>query len=164
MTDPDRLLELAQRVRLSLEEHSLSLATAESCTGGLLGHLLTEIPGISAHYRGGLISYSDELKRAELNVPEHTLLSHGAVSAQACVAMAAGARLRYGADVGLAITGIAGPDGGTPDKPVGLTYVALADQGGQEVRRFVWDGDRRQNKLSSAEAGMELLLERLGRS
>lgn len=140
----------------------MTLATAESCTGGLLGHLLTEIPGISLHYRGGLISYSDDLKRDELGVPARTLAAHGAVSAQSCLAMADGARRRYGADVALAVTGIAGPDGGTPAKPVGLTFVGIADAGGRDVRRHVWPGDRHANKLDSAGAALELLLERLG--
>lgn len=140
----------------------LSLATAESCTGGLVGHLLTEMPGSSAYYRGGLISYSNDLKQAELGVPQATLAQHGAVSAQAAVAMAEGARRRYGADVAVAVTGIAGPDGGSPAKPVGLTYVALADSRGHDVRRFQWQGDRSRNKADSARAALELLSERLG--
>jgi PncC family amidohydrolase len=142
-------------------ERGLSLTTAESCTGGLIGHLLTEVPGSSAYYRGGLVSYSDELKQAELGVPGATLDRHGAVSAQTCVAMAQGARERYGSDLALAVTGIAGPEGGTPAKPVGLTYVAVADAAGAEVRRHVWAADRSTNKLHSARAALELLLERL---
>jgi PncC family amidohydrolase len=160
--EPDGLLALAQRVRAVLAAKAAMLATAESCTGGLVGHVLTEVPGISQHYLGGLISYSDALKTSELGVRRETLERHGAVSAQACVAMADGARRRYGADLGLAITGIAGPDGGTADKPVGLTYVAVADAQGSAVRRHVWHGDRQANKLASARAALELLLEHLG--
>jgi PncC family amidohydrolase len=160
--EPDGLLALAQRVRAVLAAKAAMLATAESCTGGLVGHVLTEVPGISQHYLGGLISYSDALKRSELGVPGETLERHGAVSAQTCVAMADGARRRYGADLALAITGIAGPDGGTADKPVGLTYVAVADARGRAVRRHVWHGDRQANKLASAKAALELLLEHLG--
>lgn len=162
MDEPDGLLALAQRVRVVLAEKGATLATAESCTGGLVGHILTEVPGISQHYVGGLISYHDTLKEAELGVRAATIRRHGAVSAQTCVAMADGARQRYGADLALAITGIAGPDGGTVDKPVGLTYVAVADGRGSDVRRHTWHGDRHQNKVASARAALELLIERLG--
>ena len=142
-------------------ERGLTLATAESCTGGLVGHLLTEVAGSSGYFRGGLISYSDALKVAELGVPHETLERHGAVSAQTCVAMADGARLRYGTDLAIAVTGIAGPDGGSAAKPVGLTYVAVAGAAGHDLRRHVWAGDRSANKLASARAAIELLLERL---
>lgn len=143
-------------------EADLTLSTAESCTGGLIGHLLTEIAGASAVYRGGLISYSDELKQVELGLTPETLQRHGAVSAQTCAAMAEGARRRYGTDFAISVTGIAGPDGGTAAKPVGLTYVAVADAAGHDVRRHLWDGDRQANKLASARAALELLYERLG--
>ena len=161
MGELDVLVELAEQARRALEDDGLSLATAESCTGGLVGHVLTEVAGISRVYRGGLISYSDRLKEAELGVSTHTLTRHGAVSAQACSQMADGARRRYGSDVALAVTGIAGPDGGTAAKPVGLTYVAVADEAGQDVRRYTWAGERSANKLASAQAALELLLERL---
>lgn len=161
MGELDPLVELAEQARRALEERELSLATAESCTGGLVGHVLTEVSGISRVYRGGLISYSDRLKEDELGVSAHTLSRHGAVSAQACGQMAEGARRRYGSDLALAVTGIAGPDGGTPAKPVGLTYVAIADGVGHDVRRYTWDGGRSANKLASARAALELLLERL---
>ena len=143
-------------------ERGLTLASAESCTGGLIGYALTEISGSSSYYVGGLISYSNELKEGHLGVDAATLEKHGAVSAQTCVAMAAGARERYGADFGIAVTGIAGPDGGTAAKPVGLTYVGVADANGSDVRRFVWTGDRHSNKVASAEAALQLLRERLG--
>lgn len=161
MDEPDGLAALAQRAQVVLAHKGATLATAESCTGGLVGHILTEVPGISQHYLGGLISYSDALKRAELAVPAETLRRHGAVSAQTCLAMADGARQRYRADVALAITGIAGPDGGTTDKPVGLTYVAVADEHGSDVRHHAWQGDRHANKVASARAALELLIERL---
>lgn len=139
-----------------------TLATAESCTGGLVGYVVTEVSGSSGYYVGGLISYSNELKEHELGVDAATLAKHGAVSAQTAVAMAEGARQRYGASFGLSITGIAGPDGGSPDKPVGLTYVAVADSTGHDVRRHVWAGDRHENKVLSAAAALRLLLGRLG--
>lgn len=161
MDELERLVRLAERVHEQLRRVGLTLATAESCTGGLLGHVLTEVPGASDRYVGGIISYSDRLKREHLGVAEETLLIHGAVSAQTCVAMAEGARQRYGAGLAVAITGVAGPDGGSESKPVGLTYVAIAHAEGHDVRRHQWHGDRRQNKLDSAGASLELLLEHL---
>jgi PncC family amidohydrolase len=156
------LVALAARIQAVMIERGLKLATAESCTGGLVGHVLTETSGSSAYYVGGLISYSNELKENELGVDAATLAKHGAVSAQTCVAMAQGARARYGADVAIAVTGIAGPDGGTADKPVGLTYVGVADVEGHDVRRHQWTGERHANKVQSADAVLRLLLERLG--
>ena len=142
-------------------ERGLTLATAESCTGGLIGHVLTEISGSSDYYVGGIVSYSNGLKEHELGVDRDTLERHGAVSAQTCVAMAEGARQRYGADVAVAVTGIAGPDGGTDAKPVGLTYVGVADAAGHDVRRFVWNGDRTRQQGAQRRGGAELVLERL---
>lgn len=156
------LVALAARIQALMIERGLTLATAESCTGGLVGHLLTETSGSSAFYVGGLVSYSNELKEKQLGVEAATLAKHGAVSAQTCVAMAEGARSRYGADVGIAVTGIAGPDGGSVEKPVGLTYVGVADADGHDVRRNQWTGERHANKVRSAEAVLRLLLERLG--
>jgi PncC family amidohydrolase len=158
----DELADLSRRVQQTMIERGLSLATAESCTGGLIGHALTENSGSSGFYVGGVISYSDELKRSELSVEAHVLEQHGAVSAQTAVAMAEGARSRYGADVAVAVTGIAGPDGGSEQKPVGLTYVAVADADGHDVRRHTWHEDRHANKLRGAEAALTLLLDRLG--
>ena len=155
-------MELAQRIQAIMLERSATLATAESCTGGLIGHVLTEVPGSSAYYLGGLVSYSDSLKSSELGVEQTTLERHGAVSAQTCVAMANGARKRYTATMAIAVTGIAGPDGGSAAKPVGLTYVAVADEDGHDVRRHVWASDRHVNKILSAQAALTLLLERLG--
>jgi len=123
---------------------------------------VTENSGSSNYYVGGLVSYSNALKEHELGVDAATLEKHGAVSAQTAVAMAEGARRRYGADLAVSITGIAGPDGGSDDKPVGLTYVGIADAAGHDVRRFVWSGDRHANKAQSAEAALQLVWERLG--
>jgi PncC family amidohydrolase len=140
----------------------LTLATAESCTGGLIGHAITEHSGSSAYYLGGVVSYADRVKTDLLGVPASALQAHGAVSAQVAAAMAEGACRRFGADLGLAVTGIAGPDGGTESKPVGLVYVAVAGAAGAEVRRHQWHGDRGANKVRSAEAAVRLVLERLG--
>ena len=108
------------------------------------------------------MSYSDESKQRLLGVPRETLQKHGAVSAQAAVAMAVGVRERTGSSVGLAVTGIAGPGGGTPGKPVGLAYVAVADAAGHDAQRHTWQGDRSANKLESARAVLQLVLDRLG--
>ena len=108
------------------------------------------------------MTYSDALKQAMVAVPAEVLDAHGAVSAQTAVAMATGGRVRTGADIAGAVTGIAGPDGGSAEKPVGLTDVAVADATGTDVRRFLWAGDRSENKRASAQALLELLLERIG--
>ncbi len=158
-TEP--LVVLARQVHELLGARRITLATAESCTGGLLGHVLTEVPGSSEWYVGGIVSYSDRLKRDELGVPATTIEHHGAVSTQTCVAMADGARWRYGTAIAVSVTGIAGPDGGSEAKPVGLTYVGLADGEGHHARRHQWHGDRHANKLASAGAALELLLEHL---
>jgi PncC family amidohydrolase len=154
--------ELAAAVQAHCVRAGLSLATAESCTGGLIGHVITEHPGSSTYYVGGVVCYSDAVKEAELGVSRVALQAHGAVSAQVAAAMAEGARRRFGTDLAVAVTGIAGPDGGSDAKPVGLTYVAVAGIAGAEVRRHLWHGDRAANKVRSAEAALGLLLERLG--
>jgi PncC family amidohydrolase len=160
-SDLETLTALAADVGGRARTARVRLAVAESCTGGLVGHLLTETAGASDYFRGGLVAYADEAKQALLGVATETLADHGAVSAQVAVAMASGARERFGADVAAAVTGIAGPGGGTDAKPVGLTYVAVADDLGTDVRRYTWSGDRHQNKLASARATLELLLDRL---
>jgi PncC family amidohydrolase len=107
------------------------------------------------------VTYSDELKREAVGVPHDVLAAHGAVSAQVAMAMATGGRARTGADLAVAVTGIAGPDGGSASKPVGLTYVAVADALGVAVRRYIWASERSENKRRSARAALELLLERV---
>ncbi len=154
--------ELAAAVQARCVRAGLSLATAESCTGGLIGHVITEHPGSSTYYAGGAVTYSDAVKEAQLDVSRVTLQAHGAVSAQVAAAMAEGARRRFGTDLAVAVTGIAGPGGGSEAKPVGLTYVAVAGVAGVEVRRHLWHGDRAANKVRSAEAALRLLLDRLG--
>jgi nicotinamide-nucleotide amidase len=158
----DRLVALAQRLSDICLARQLTVATAESCTGGLVAHAITEIAGSSAHYRGGFVTYANDIKRDQLGVGQELLDAHGAVSAQVARAMAEGARERLAASVAVAITGIAGPGGGSAEKPVGLTYVAVADDVGVDVRRHLWTGDRSTNKRDSAVAALELLLERLG--
>jgi PncC family amidohydrolase len=159
-TDED-LLRLARRIGAACREHGVRLGTVESCTGGLVGHVITEVPGSSDYFAGALVTYGNEIKIDLAGVSRDVLEAHGAVSAQVAKAMADGARGRLGVDVAVAVTGVAGPDGGSAAKPVGLTYVAVADGSGDEVRRFVWDSDRSGNKRLSAAAALELVLERL---
>jgi nicotinamide-nucleotide amidase len=123
-------------------ERGWTLATAESCTGGLVGARLTDVPGSSDVYMGGVVAYADAAKEALLGVPHAVLEEHGAVSAEVAVAMADGARSELGADVGVSVTGIAGPDGGTEEKPVGLVFLSVRTPTDGTTERFVLAGDR----------------------
>ncbi len=140
----------------------MRVAVAESCTGGLIMHRLTNVSGSSRYFLGGVVAYANEVKMQVLGVPEETLAAHGAVSAETAQAMAEGVRRLFGADVALAVTGIAGPTGGTPEKPVGLTYIALATEERTFWREYRWTGSRGENKEASARAALELLCHFLG--
>ena len=146
-----------------LRAQGLTLSVAESCTGGLLGHRLTNVAGSSDYFAGGVMAYSYEAKERLLGVPHQMLETYGAVSEKTAAEMARGMRRVLQTGVSLAITGIAGPGGGMPDKPVGLVYIALSAEDHDECRRFVWDGDREQNKALSAQAALEMLAEYLRR-
>jgi nicotinamide-nucleotide amidase len=150
-----------QRVGVLLAEQGLTIATAESCTGGLLSHRITDVPGSSVYFLGGIVAYAYEAKETLLGVQHETLLARGAVSEDTAREMAQGARQRLGADVGLSVTGIAGPAGGMPGKPVGLTYIALSAPDAEYCQRHVWQGDRLANKEQSAEAALHLLMDYL---
>ena len=149
-------MTLEETLGAALRDRNLTLATAESCTGGLIAHRLTNVSGSSAYFLGGVVSYSNDAKQRLLGVPLATLVAYGAVSEPTARAMAQGARAAFHADLALAVTGIAGPGGGTPDKPVGLTYIALAAPDGEWVERHVWPGDRAAIKAQSAEAALSL--------
>jgi len=153
--EDDDTLEAA--VGRLLRERGQTLALAESCTGGLVGHRLTEVPGISESLRGGMVAYANEAKRDLLGVAEDLLTRHGAVSPEVASAMAQGARRVFGADIGIGITGIAGPTGGTPDKPVGLVYFGLADGTTAEAHRHQFRGDRSLVKDRSAKLALNLV-------
>lgn len=153
------LSELSEQVGRRLKQQGQTLATGESCTGGLIGHLLTEVPGSSAYYLGGIVAYSNRVKQQQLAVPPSILEAFGAVSAQTAGAMAQGARGTLAADVGVATTGIAGPGGGTPTKPVGLVYVAVVTATASECRQYVFQGERHAIKQQTAAAALHLLLE-----
>ena len=143
-----------------LRARGVTLALAESCTGGLVAHRLTQVAGSSAYFDLGFVVYSSEAKQALLGVPESVLREHGAVSAACAESMARGARERAGTDVGVSVTGIAGPDGGTPTKPVGTVFVGLADRQGAVVERHRFDRDREGNKALSAVRALDLLRRR----
>lgn len=138
-----------------------TVALAESCTGGLIAAALTDIAGSSGYFVGGVVSYGNNAKRDLLGVDQAVLEAHGAVSAQVARAMAVGARERFGATLAASVTGIAGPDGGSAAKPVGLTYIGVADEDGVDVRRIVWSGDRAANRRDSAIAVLEMILDRI---
>lgn len=157
----DPLDDLATRLQAAALAAGRTVALAESCTGGMVAAALTAVPGSSGYFVGGIVSYADEAKRDLLGVDPAILDAHGAVSAQVAMAMAVGARARFAADVAASVTGIAGPDGGSDAKPVGLTYVGVADGAGVDVRRVVWSGDRAANRRDSAVLVLEMLRGRI---
>jgi nicotinamide-nucleotide amidase len=144
-----------------LKERGLTLGVVESATGGLIVHRITGVPGSSAYFKGSVTSYSNEVKIKVVGVKAGTLEKHGAVSSQVALEMAAGGRKLLGVDICLADTGIAGPEGATPGKPVGLFYVALAHREGVSSRKYEFHGDRARNKRSAAEAALGWLREYL---
>ncbi|HET7567189.1 MAG TPA: nicotinamide-nucleotide amidohydrolase family protein [Gaiellaceae bacterium] len=163
---------LYARDERGIEEHvlalcrarGLTLATAESCTGGLVAARLTSVPGSSDVVLGGVVSYANEVKTKELGVPDELLAAHGAVSAEVAAAMARGARERLGADVAVAVTGIAGPDGGTPEKPVGLVHLHAEGPDGGLGREFSFPGDRGSIRARSVVGALHLVRTLLTRS
>jgi len=161
LTVPDEtLVSLAERLqRLCLERHA-TVATAESCTGGLIAAAMTAVPGSSGYFLGGLVTYADAAKVQVLGIPEATIDAHGAVSAQVARAMASGAVERLGATLAVSTTGIAGPDGGSAAKPVGLVYLGLAWEGDADVRRLMLAGDRAAIRDAATAAALEWLIER----
>ena len=163
---------LYSRDERAIEEHVLelcrergwTLATAESCTGGLVAVRLTSVPGSSNVFVGGIVAYDDGVKERELDVPAALLAEHGAVSAEVAEAMARGARRRLGADVAVSVTGIAGPGGGTPEKPVGLVYLHAEGPDGGVGREFSFPGDRAAIRARSAVGALHLVRRLLTRS
>jgi nicotinamide-nucleotide amidase len=148
---------LAEAVGQRLLAAQATLAVAESCTGGLVGQLMTAVPGSSRYFVGGVIAYSNALKQELLGVRAETIAAHGAVSEATVIEMADGARARTGATWGIAVSGIAGPDGGTPDKPVGTVFLAATREGTREVRKLYWPAEREQVRQLAAHAALLLL-------
>lgn len=148
-----------------LRERGLKVAVAESCTGGLVADRITNVPGSSDYFLGGIVAYAYRAKVSLLNVSWDTLRAHGAVSREAVLEMARGARQALGADVAVSVSGIAGPGGGLPSKPVGTTWLGLSTEAEDRAYLFTFDGDRRQNKELAADAALRVLLDYLlGRS
>jgi competence/damage-inducible protein CinA-like protein len=152
---------MEQVVGLKLAVGNYTLAVAESCTGGLIAQRLTDVPGSSKYFIEGIVAYSNDAKTRTLGVEPMLLLEHGAVSAPVAEAMAEGVRQRAATDFGLSVTGIAGPDGGTEEKPVGLVYIALASETGVEHRKLQLPGDRQLIRWRSSQAALDLLRRRL---
>ena len=153
-----RTEELARAVVTALKARGKTLSTAESCTGGGIGHALTAVPGSSAVYLGGVISYTNGVKEKLLGVPHATLETCGAVSPETARAMARGVRTALGTDLSLSVTGLAGPDGDGSGKPVGLVYVGCCTGGGTEVREYRFSGGRQSVRAQAVQAALELLL------
>lgn len=158
---------LAIDVGAALKQRGLKLITAESCTGGLIGDMLTDVPGSSDYFICGIVAYAYEAKMRLLGVPPGLLAQFGAVSRETVLEMARGARIaladEYPLDtlVSISVSGIAGPGGGMPEKPVGLVWIGMSTPDGDRAFRYVWDGDRRANKLYSAQQALRLLLDYL---
>ena len=154
---------LESQIGAILTDRHLTLAAAESCTGGLIGHRLTNVTGSSTYFLGGIVAYSYDAKEHLLGVHHNTLYDHGAVSKETAIEMARGARRVFGSDIAVSVTGIAGPGGGMPNKPIGLTWIALSAREGETAHQFVWQKDREGNKSDSAEAALKMILDYLTR-
>ncbi len=143
-----------------LRRHGMTLATAESCTGGLIAHRITNVPGSSDYFLEGVVSYSNESKEKILGVPKDILIEHGAVSAPVVKAMASGVRRLSGADIGVAVSGIAGPGGGTPEKPVGTVFIGMdSDKGGVRSEKFLFHGTREEIKLVTSSRALGFIMQ-----
>ena len=151
--------ELLNKIYFELKRKKLTIATAESCTGGLIGHTFTNVSGSSENFERGIIAYSNKAKIELLGVSESTLEEHGAVSKEVAEAMAEGVRKRSKVDIGISTTGIAGPLGGTKEKPVGLVYIAISTEKNIVVKKFIFTGNRIQNKESTCNVALNVLLE-----
>lgn len=159
----DQLHALAERVGARLQERHLMLATAESCTGGWIAKMVTDIPGCSAWFDCGMAAYSYEAKQALLGVRPETLVEHGAVSKETVTEMVSGAIVNSGASIAVAVTGIAGPTGGSPDKPVGTVWIGWKRRGGYpKARVFHFDGDRDAVRRQTVAAALDGLLDLAG--
>jgi nicotinamide-nucleotide amidase len=159
LPDDQRLHELAEQVGAALQAHHLMLATAESCTGGWIAKMITDIPGCSAWFDCGMAAYSYEAKQALLGVRPETLIEHGAVSRETVIEMVSGALVTSGASIAVAVTGIAGPTGGNPDKPVGTVWLGWKRRGGYpRAELFHFDGDREAVRRQTVDAALRGLL------
>jgi len=154
-------MKLEKALGKVLAARALSLATAESCTGGLIARRITDVSGASGYFEGGFVTYSNRAKTLLIGVPAGLIERHGAVSAETATAMARGAMNKLKADVAVAVTGIAGPTGGTPDKPVGTVFIAVATKAKTSVRRYHFTGTRSKIRKHSADEALALVLDHL---
>ncbi len=154
-------MKIEEKLVRTLTARSLSWCTAESCTGGLIAGRITAVPGASACFEGGFVTYSNRAKTVLLGVPAQVIEDHGAVSEEAARAMAEGARKRLGTDIAVAVTGIAGPAGGSPEKPVGTVFISLAVPGMTSVRGFNFEGTRREIRRRSGDEALIFVLDHL---
>lgn len=152
---------LAQQAGDALRARQATIVTAESCTGGLLAAELTSVPNSSDYYLGSIVAYSNRVKQQMLGVLDQTLAEHDPVSEQVVRQMARSARLIFASSCALSVTGILGPGGGTPDRPVGLVFIGLSALQGTWVRRFQWHGSRLENRDATVQAALALLLDHL---
>jgi PncC family amidohydrolase len=150
---------LKERIQDICIQRGWKLAVAESCTGGLIGARLTSVPGSSTYFLGGIIAYSNDLKLNLLNVPAELLEAQGAVSGTVAEAMAEGVIAATGADCGVSVTGVAGPDGGTDEKPVGTVWVGVTLPSGTTSKQYHFEGDREEVREQTVKAALELFLE-----
>ncbi|UCF50788.1 MAG: CinA family protein [Thermoplasmatales archaeon] len=155
--------EILKKISIILKENNLKIAVAESCSGGLISHNFTNISGSSEYFDRGIVSYSNNAKLELLDISENILERYGAVSEQVAIAMAKGIRKKSNVDIGIATTGIAGPTGGTEEKPVGLVYIAISTTNNTIVKKYQFPGDRLENKESTCRAALEMLLESISR-
>jgi PncC family amidohydrolase len=144
-----------------LRARGVKLGVTESCTGGLIADRITDVPGSSEYFIGGIVAYAYEAKVALLGVSWETLHAYGAVSRETVLEMARGARKALGVDLAVSVSGIAGPGGGLPDKPVGTTWIGLSTPDGDWARKFIWESDRRGNKELSADAALQFVIDYL---
>jgi PncC family amidohydrolase len=154
---------LAVAIGELLRTRRLKLALAESCTGGLIASLITDVPGSSEYFLASIVAYAYEAKEGLLDVSHDLLMRYGAVSEPVTRELANHARSKLSADVAIGITGIMGPGGATPTKPLGLTFIALSAPDAEWCRKFIWQGNRLENKASSAHGALEILYEYLKR-
>jgi nicotinamide-nucleotide amidase len=154
---------LLNKISLILKKQNLKIATAESCTGGLIAHTLTNISGASDYFDRGVVSYSNKSKTELLGVPEKLIDKYGAVSNPVAKAMADGIRVKSEADIGISTTGIAGPTGGTKEKPVGLVFIAISTKDNVIVKKYQFGGNRIQNKYDTCKAALGMLYDNLKR-
>ena len=150
-----------EQIISKLIERNITISTAESCTGGSLGKIITSVPGVSSIYGYGFITYANEAKEKILGVKHETLEKYGAVSPGTALEMAIGARKVSGSDIAVSVTGIAGPGGGTPEKPVGLVYIAIADKSGAEYRKLNLSGNRDEVRAKTCDEVFRLIKEKL---